>query len=88
MKIETDDLKRAEVHILLKEHMQSMHDLSPSESVHALDLEKLRQPDVTFWTAWDGHALLGCGALKELSPVHGEVKSMRTPTAMRRRGAG
>lgn len=88
MKIETDDLKRVEVHVLLKEHMQSMHDLSPSESVHALDLEKLRQPDVTFWTAWDDQALLGCGALKELSSVHGEVKSMRTPTAMRRRGAG
>lgn len=65
-----------------------MHELSPLESVHALDLEKLRQPDVTFWTAWDGQALLGCGALKELSPLHGEVKSMRTPAAMRRCGAG
>ena len=88
MKIETDDLTRSEVHALLRKHLQNMRELSPSESVHALDLEKLRQPDITFWTAWDGQTLLGCGALKELSSVHGEVKSMRTPAAMRRRGAG
>ncbi|MGF6527645.1 GNAT family N-acetyltransferase [Variovorax sp. PvP013] len=88
MQIKTGDLTRVEVHALLSEHLQNMHDLSPSESVHTLDLDKLRQPDVTFWTAWDDQTLLGCGALKELSPVHDEVKSMRTPAAMRRRGAG
>jgi putative acetyltransferase len=65
-----------------------MHELSPPESVHALDLAKLRRPDITFWTVWDGSLLLGCGALKELTPTHGEVKSMRTPRAHRRRGAG
>ena len=86
MKIEIDDLSRPEVHALLDEHLQSMHQLSPPESVHALDLEKLRQPRITFWTAWEGPLLLGCGALKEAS--HGEVKSMRTPTALRRQGAG
>jgi putative acetyltransferase len=56
--------------------------------VHALDLDQLRQPGVTFWSAWEGPLLLGCGALKELDPQHGEVKSMRTPAALRRRGAG
>jgi len=65
-----------------------MHELSPPESVHALDLDKLRAPDVTFWSAWEGSLLLGCGALKELDAKHGEVKSMRTPSALRRRGAG
>lgn len=65
-----------------------MREISPPESVHALDLNKLRQPDITFWSAWDGTQLLGCGALKELDPGHGEVKSMRTPKALRRRGAG
>jgi putative acetyltransferase len=64
-----------------------MHELSPPASVHALDLSALRQPDVTFWTVWDDGALLGCGALKQLTPMHGEVKSMRTPQALRRRGA-
>lgn len=88
MKIEIDDLSRPEVHALLDEHLQSMHQLSPPESVHALDLEKLRQPRITFWTAWEGPLLLGCGALKELEASHGEVKSMRTPTALRRQGAG
>ncbi len=88
MKIELDDLSRPAVHALLNEHLQSMYDLSPPESVHALDLEKLRKPEITFWTAWDGPLLLGCGALKELDRKHGEVKSMRTPDAQRRRGAG
>jgi len=88
MKIEVDDLSRAEIHALLDEHLQSMRALSPPESVHALDLHKLRQPDITFWSVWEGAELLGCGALKQLDPQHGEVKSMRTPAAARRRGAG
>ena len=65
-----------------------MHELSPPESVHALDLDGLRQPGITFWTAWEGSVLLGCGALKELDPEHAEVKAMRTPNARRRSGAG
>ncbi len=88
MNIELDDLTRPAIHALLNEHLQSMYELSPPESVHALDLEKLRKPDITFWSAWDGPVLLGCGALKELDRTHGEVKSMRTPAAIRRRGAG
>lgn len=88
MQIELDDLTRPEIHALLNEHLQSMYELSPPESVHALDLDKLRQPDITFWSVWDGPVLLGCGALKELDATHGEVKSMRTPNSQRRRGAG
>ena len=88
MKIESDDLSRADIHALLNEHLQHMRALSPPESVHALDLDKLRQPDISFWSAWDGPVLLGCGALKALDPAHGEIKSMRTPSALRRRGAG
>lgn len=65
-----------------------MRAISPPGSVHALDFEALRQSDVTFWSAWEEDCLLGCGALKELDPRHGEVKSMRTPAAHRRRGAG
>ncbi len=88
MHIELDDLSREEVHALLREHLDNMYELSPPESVHALDLTKLRSPDITFWTVWDGSLLLGCGALKELTPTHGEVKSMRTPKSLRRKGAG
>jgi putative acetyltransferase len=87
MKIEVDDLSRPEIHALLREHLENMYQLSPPESVHALDLSKLRVPEITFWSALDGRLLLGCGALKELDPRHGEVKSMRTPAALRRRGA-
>jgi putative acetyltransferase len=88
MQIETDDLSRPAIHALLSEHLQNMHELSPPESVHALDLEKLRRPDITFWSAWEGPLLVGCGALRELDRTHGEIKSMRTPSALRRRGAG
>lgn len=88
MRIELDDPARADVFALLDEHLRNMHALSPPESVHALDVTALKRPDITFWTVRDGTTLLGCGALKELSPEHGEVKSMRTPAALRRRGAG
>lgn len=88
MRIEVDDLSRPVVHALLREHLDSMHALSPPESVHALDLAGLRGPDITFWTVWDDDGLLGCGALKQLDAGHGELKAMRTPMALRRRGAG
>ncbi len=88
MRIEIDDLSRPEIHALLEEHLHNMREMSPPESVHALDLDKLRSPDITFWTAWEGPVLVGCGALKELDRLHGEIKSMRTPEALRRKGAG
>lgn len=88
MLIRIDDLTEPPVLALLAEHLAGMHAVTPAEHVHALDVSSLRSPDITFWTAWDGTVLLGCGALKELSPTHGEIKSMRTPTALRRRGAG
>lgn len=88
MIIRVDDLTDPQVLALLTEHLAGMHAVTPAEHVHALDVSALRSPPVTFWTAWDGPLLLGCGALKELSPTHGEIKSMRTPSALRRRGAG
>ena len=65
-----------------------MYELSPPEQVFALDLSKLRAADITVWTVWEAGQLFGCGALKELSPNHGEIKSMRTPASARRNGAG
>jgi putative acetyltransferase len=88
MRIEIDDLSRPEVHALLQEHLTHMYELSPPEQVFALDITKLRAPDITFWTVWENQDLMGCGALKELAPDHGEIKSMRTPASARGRGAG
>lgn len=89
MRIAIDDPARADVLALLDEHLRNMRELSPPESVHALDVSRLKVPAVTFWTVRDaGGALLGCGALKELDAGHGEIKSMRTPQARRRSGAG
>jgi putative acetyltransferase len=88
MQIEIDDPARSDVQALLNEHLRDMYTLSPPESVHALDVTKLKTPDITFWSVREHGVLLGCGALKQLDPAHGEIKSMRTPAALRRRGAG
>ena len=71
---------------LLRLHLDSMAALSPPESVHALGLAALRRPEVSFWTAWNGEALLGCGALKALGDGEGEIKSMRTAPGHVRKG--
>lgn len=84
--IEPDDLTRQPVRNLIAEHLADMHATSPAESVHALDHAGLGEAGVSFWTAWEGATLLGCGALKELSPDAGEIKAMRTDRAARGRG--
>jgi putative acetyltransferase len=86
MLIRQDDLTGPEIAELLRQHLATMTLNSPPESIHALDLAALRVPVITFWTAWEGADLLGCGALKELDPRHGEIKSMHTAARFRRRG--
>ena len=86
IEIRKDDLSGREIRALLRDHLESAARLSPPESVHALDLEALRSLEITFWSAWEGQELLGCGALKELDPQHGEIKSMRTAAAHLRKG--
>jgi putative acetyltransferase len=84
-----DPAAALDVRVLLEEHLADMFATSPAESVHALDLEALRVPSVTFWVARDSGAVVGCGALKDLGeylPAEGEVKSMRTRDAARGRG--
>jgi len=86
LRIVVDNLQGPEIIALLQEHLAEMRSVSPPESVHALDLSGLRKPDVTFWTLWLGSELAGCGALKGLSPDHGEIKSMRTAHRHKRQG--
>ncbi len=86
MNIRIDDLAGPEIAGLLQEHLNDMIATSPPESKHALDLNGLRQPEITFWTIWEVNQLAGCGALKELNAGHGEIKSMRTSRAFLRRG--
>ncbi len=86
MTLRLDDLQGPEIAALLAEHLATMSSVSPPGSCHALNLEKLRRPEVTFWTVWEGGQLAGCGALKELDGSHGEVKSMRTAKAFLRQG--
>ncbi|WP_292812063.1 hypothetical protein [Nostoc sp. JL23] len=77
LQIHEDDLTGKNIANLLREHLENMHEITPPESVHALDIEALRSPDITFFSARDGEELVGCGALKELSSTSGEIKSMR-----------
>lgn len=86
MDIRLDDLSHPQVIQLLREHLQGMAQHSPAESIHALDLEALRKPDITFWTVWQQDELMGCGALKQLDEWHGEIKSMRTSANHLRKG--
>jgi len=83
--VRKDDLQGSEIIALLEQHLRLMRSITPPESIHALSLDGLRAPDVT---AWLGGARLGCGALKELEPSHGEIKSMHTTEASRGRGVG
>lgn len=86
--IREDDLSGAEIAALLRLHLDEMHHWSPPESVHAMPIERLRAPDVTFYSLWQGAQLAACGALKQIDPCHGELKSMRAHPDFRGRGAG
>jgi putative acetyltransferase len=86
--IRLDDLSDPKIAEFLEEHLKDMRRVSPPESVHALDLERLKKPEITFWSMWNGSELVGCGALKQLDAEHGELKSMRTSTRYRRKGLG
>lgn len=88
MQIRLDDLTSPDIAELLNEHLRDMYAASPPESVHALDLDKLRKPEISFWSVWNGDQLMGCGALKELDPTHGEIKSMRSANRFRGQGVG
>ncbi len=93
MEVKIDDLSHPDVAALLAIHLGDMRDHSPEDGVHALDVDRLRQPELTFLTAWDGGSLLACGALKDLGGAQGtlgtagEIKSMRTHPDHLRKGA-
>ncbi len=86
MDIRVDDLNGQEIYNLLNEHLKDMYSVSPPESVHALDINALKNPQITFWSVWKNEKLAGCGAIKELSKTEAEIKSMRTVSEFRRQG--
>jgi putative acetyltransferase len=86
MDIRVDDLTGPEIVELLHEHLRCMAQVSPPESRHALSLDGLQHPGITFWSIWNGPDLAGCGALKKLSGQHAEIKSMRTVYSYQRKG--
>jgi putative acetyltransferase len=88
MRIVAGDFDDPRVIALLRRHLEGMHASSPPGHVFALDLSGLKAPGISFYTAWEGDALLGMGALKELDAASGEIKSMRTDPAHLRRGVG
>lgn len=88
MHMKVGDLNDSAVHKLLQEHIDDMFRTSPPESVHTLDLDSLKKPDISFWCLYNNQALVGCVALKEHDNSMAEIKSMRTSNASRGTGAG
>ncbi|MFE1767149.1 GNAT family N-acetyltransferase [Streptomyces angustmyceticus] len=86
MKIVVDDLSGPRIAEFLDEHVREMRSITPLESKHALDLDALRGPEVTFWSVMDDDTVVGCGAVKRLDTVHAELKSMRAAPARKRSG--
>jgi putative acetyltransferase len=86
MRIVVDDLSGPAIAAFLTEHIEEMRSITPLESKHALDLDGLRRPEITFWSVLDGDAVVGCGAVKALDACHAELKSMRTARARKRSG--
>ena len=88
IEIHVDDLRGETTRALIRSHLSGMHDTSPPESVHALDIDGLQHPSITFWSAWIGGELAGIGALKRLDAARGELKSMRVDDRFRGTGVG
>ncbi|WP_314506140.1 GNAT family N-acetyltransferase [uncultured Microbacterium sp.] len=88
IEVRIDDLSGHDVQALIRSHLDGMHDASPAESVHALDIEGLRHPSITFWSAWVDGDLAGIGALKRIDAERGELKSMRVDDRFRGAGIG
>jgi putative acetyltransferase len=86
--IKIDDLSDPRIARFLEEHLNDMQSVTPPESCHALDLDALRRPEITFWSVWNDDELVGCGALKMLTDIHAELKSMRTSAKHRGTGLG
>ena len=83
-----DDLTGEDVCALLQLHLNEMHQWSPACKIHAMPVERLQEPDVTFYSAWESERLAACGALKHIDDTRGELKSMRAAPGFRRKGAG
>ena len=87
--IKVDDLSGSGIQVLLEQHLAFCRSLSPPGSVHALDIDALRDREgLVFWSALLGERVVGCIALQELDPSHGEIKSMHTARAARGKGVG
>jgi putative acetyltransferase len=88
LRIVPGDFSDPGVIALITTHVAMARAQTGPESAHALDLSSLQAADVSFWTVHEGDDLVGMGALKQLSPEHGEIKSMHTLKDRRHRGAG
>ncbi|MDF2555352.1 MAG: family N-acetyltransferase [Microbacterium sp.] len=88
IEIRTDDLSGEATRRLIAFHLAGMHDTSPAESVHALDIDALRHPSLSVWSAWIDGELAGVGALKAMDDDRGEIKSMRVDDRFRGSGVG
>jgi putative acetyltransferase len=88
LRFHVDDLSGPRTRELITRHLAGMHASSPPQSCHAFDVDALKEPGVTFWSAWLGEEIACCGALKALDAERGELKSMRVADPFLGRGFG
>lgn len=88
LRIEKGGLDNEQVIAMLRFHFDTNISVTPKGSAHVFDLSRLKEPDISFWSAWDGDTLMGVGALKRMSASEGEIKSMHTLKTARCSGVG
>ena len=88
MKTIESNFEDPEVNQLLKKHFVELRSVSPKGSTHVLDIEGLQNKSIKFWSIYEHHKLIGCGALKFLDSNHGEFKSIRVADSFRKKGYG
>lgn len=88
MKTIESNFEDPEVNQLLKKHFVELRSVSPKGSTHVLDIEGLQNKNIKFWSIYENHKLIGCGALKFLDSNHGEFKSIRVADSFRKKGYG
>ena len=86
--ISLDDPRAPDVRRLLEVHLTFARAQTPPEDAHAMDVDELLDPAVSFFSLRRDGALIAVGALKRLDSQHAEVKSMHTVAAARGQGIG
>jgi putative acetyltransferase len=86
--IERADPVDPPVRELVERHLRFGRSFTPLEDAHALEVDELVDPAIVLFAARADGEVIAIGAIKEIDPGHGELKTMHTAEAARGRGLG